>query len=280
MERKKLIRIAIFVLIIIAGLIIAENSIRGVGYLVENKKEKDKLKEQENIYINSEEYKKKEMLEGIVSDFVKLLNSNSIDALYDLIDLDYRDYKFQNKKELFEDYIKSYINNNSKITLQTHQKINGKYLCRLLSESNEELKSFVALIEPEEDNSYNVIFDNITSIEKMSEVYKGKTNIEYQLLYKVMAENVCSYTIEFSNPTKNSINYNYDTIKLRDTYGNSFFVDTNNLKISIEPGEKIRENIVFYDNRIHDFPKTYFDIALKDVNENINYISIYLGTSI
>lgn len=276
MEKKKLIRVAIFIVSIIVMLILVENSIKGIGNLIENKKENHKSKEKEQIYLNSEEYKETVMLEKIVSDVVELLNNNEIDKIYNLIDADYKDFKFENKKVLFEKYIKEYINVDSKITLQTYEKISGRYVCRLLSEHDGKLKSFLALIIPNENSDiYSIIFDNITSIEKENKSIE-KNNIKCEILYNVTAKQTLTYTVEFTNLGKSNVDYACENVAVKDTFGRTFESQIKDFKISLKPGERKRENITFYNGSIHSFPKTMLEFNLKNKNNEELKFDMYI----
>lgn len=279
MERKKLIRIAIITIIVIIILIIVENSIRGIGSLVEKNRINKELEEKKEIYQNSEEYKETVMLEGVVADFVELLKNNDIDALYNLIDTNYKDYKYQNKKELFEEYIKQYVNSNSNISLLTYEKISGRYVCRLLSENGENIKSFVVLIKPE-NGLYTLIFDNITSIEKVSKGVKNQNDLECNVLFNVTAKQVSLYTLEFVNLSGKEMNYTIENVTIRDTYGNEFKATFDNKKIELKSDEKERKDVVFNSSEIHKFPKTILDIEMNNGKGKIDNIKILLKSDI
>ena len=274
MERKNLIRLAKFIGIILLIVIIVENSIRGIGNVIERKKIKDKEDENTQKYQNSEEYRETVMLEGIVADFMELLNSNDLEKLFDKIDVNYKDYKFQNDIEKFKEYIKNYVNIDSKITLQTYDEVNGGYLCRLLSEYDEKFKSFVVLINKKEEN-YSLIFENITEIKKVNKSW-SIDGLECNIIYNTRLENTKVITMAFINTTSQNINYTYTGSKLRDTRYNIFNSNVAEFKIELKPGESIRKDIVFYNSQIHLFPKVLYEINFKNQNGIQKDLTMYV----
>ena len=280
MSRKKLIRLAIFIIGVIVVLIVVENSIRGIGNLVEERKEQKEYEEKRKQYESSEEYKEEQMLVGVVADFSELLKNKDIDTLYDLIDENYKDYKFQNQKEIFAKYIEKYLKDDVELSLQTYEMLNGKYYCSILSTDSEGISSFVALIDPNEDNSsYTVIFDNISNIEKINKKYINSMNIECNVIYKVTAEKTCIYTAEFTNLNESDINYTIERISLINTKGNGFSATTDDTNIILKSGEKTRKNLVFYASGIHSFPVTRLIVDLKDTNGQVQTMDIYMDSS-
>ena len=268
MERKKLIIIATFIVIIIVSIII-ENFIRGIGRIIENSKESKIEQQQIENYKETEEYKETVKLEGIVGDVVELLNDRDFDILYSLLDSNYKDYKFQNNKGIFDEYIKEYINEGSKVILQTYERINDKYVCRLLSENRGKFKSFLVLIGiNESDNSYNIIFDDITSIKEENKSME-LDNLKYDIKYIVTAKSTLIYTIEFTNLSNKDINYKLNSVSIRDTSFNEFITEEKNLDISLKPGELVRKNLTFYSGKVHKFPKVSLDFHINGMVVNM-----------
>lgn len=276
MERKNLIRLAKFIGIIILVIIIIENSIRGIGKLIENKKEKDNEEKKLELYQNSVEYKETIMLEGVIANLEELLNNNDIEKIYALLDVNYREYKFKNDIENFKEYIKKYVNSESKITFQTYEKVSGGYLCRLLSEYDDNIKSLVVLINKENDENYTIIFDNINNIQK-EEKSVNLNGLECNILYTITAKKTLVYSLEFINNSKNNINYTIKEGRLRDTAYNIFLANIEeSVKLELKPNESIRKDFVFYNDEVHMYPKTYFDINLKNSTGHEENINIFM----
>lgn len=277
MEREKLIRLAKFIGIILLIVIIVENSIKGIGNALEKKKIKDKEEEKIQNYQNSDEYKETVMLESVISDFVEVLNSNDIEKLYNLIDLNYKEYKFQNDIEKFKEHISTYVNKDSKISLQSYNLVNGGYLCRLLSENDENLKTFMVLIDKKESTEeYSIIFDNITEIKKIDNS-QNIDGLECNILYNITLDKTLVYAMEFTNTTSQNIAYTYLNAELRDTDYNIFRSNTKEFKINLKPGESIRKDIVFYNEQIHMLPKRFYIINFKNQSNLEKNLTIYVG---
>lgn len=277
MSRKKLIRLALLVIIAIVSLIILENSIRGIKNFAEEKKEQKIEEENSEKYESSEEYKEEQLLTGIVGEFAELLKNKDVDKLYSLIEENYKDYKYQNSKEAFEKHMEKYMKNDVNLSLQTYEIKNNRYYCRILSESEEGVSTFVALIKPTPDNtSYTVIFDNISSITKMEKTYKDSSNIECNVIYKVTAEKTCIYTIEFVNSNNKEINYSLNSATIINSKGESYSSKVEDKSINLRPGENIRKNLVINASGVHSYPVTSLIIDIKDENGKVKSMQVYM----
>lgn len=278
MEKKQLIKIAKIIIIVMIVIIIVENSIRGIGNFVEDKKEEKKEQKQDEKYKDSTEYKETKSLEGVVADVEELLKSNDIDALYSLLDENYRDYKFQNKKENFEEYIKEYVNNEAEITLQTYKKVNKKFICTLLSKYNENISTFKVMINnPDDKENLSIVFDTITSISKNGKKIDSK-GLRYEFVYIVTASGKLTYTIEFTNLSeKDAVNYIVTDILLSDSADNKFKITPQNMSIALAPGESVRYNLQFEGQEVNSFEKDFLTLKYKDANGNEIEENLYVS---
>ena len=269
LKRKKLLAIAGVVIVLIVSLIVVENSIKGINNALENKDQTLNLEEQKKLYENSKEYKEELKLTGIIYDFQKLLAEKNLGKIYDLIDEDYKDYKFQNNREKFDDYMSSYILDDAELSLQTYQKVNGRYVCRVLANNGEVYNSFIVLICPSDDEtSYTLIFDNISSIKK-KDLTITRDNLKINVLYAVSAENTLVYLVEYTNTGKKDIRYEYENVNLKDSNDNTFTTTSKQESITLKPGESTRQELVFYADNVHLYSKSFLSIAFKGISSEI-----------
>lgn len=277
MERKKLIRLAFIVIAGIVVLVTAEIVIRALNDVAVEKKKISELEDERKKYESTPKYEEEVFLEGVVADFMELLNSGDVDSLYEVLNEDYRDYKFNNNKEEFSSHINKYLKDNAELTLQTYENVNGKYLCRILSYENELYSSFQVLItQNEQDGAYDIIFDDITSIKKMSNKSQKKENIQYTVLYKVIAEGACSYTVEYKNIGNEDINYTYEDVTLSNSRGYSYSFDASSLALSLKPGETKREEYIFSGKGLNLYSNTTLGLTFKENGTNKLEFSIHL----
>lgn len=268
MDRKKLIRLAFLIVMGIILLVVAEITIRALNDVSVEKKKIKEEEEERKKYENTTKYEEEVFLEGIIADFMVLLNSGDVDAIYELLNIEYRDYKFNNDKEKFNIYIKQYLKEDAELTLQTYENVNGKYLCRILCYENGLYSSFQVLINKDKENdNYDLIFDNMESIKKISNISQTKDNIHYTVLYKVIADGACSYTIEYKNIGNKDINYTYGDVILSNSRGNKYSFNAKNLSLSLKPGETKREEYVFSGKGLSLYDNTTLELTF---NENGN----------
>lgn len=265
LEKKKLIRLAVIVMVAILALVIVENIIRGVSNVVVEREKESMRKEEQEIYESSDKYAEEVMVEGIVSDFVKLLNNKDVEVLYNLIDADYKDYKFNNDKESFSTHISEYMGENAEFELQTYEKFSGRYKCRILSKNDGIYSSFQVLITRDETTgSYSLIFDTFDSIEKIDQVIVKNGNVEGNVLYKITANGICAYTIEYKNIGTKDINYSFEKVVLNNTSLYEYSADVTDLSISLKPGETIRKEHIFNGNGLNLYDNTVLNVTLCD----------------
>ena len=276
MDKKKLIRLSLIVLTCIIILVIAEVIIHAVINAETERKRLAELEKERENYEATPKYEEEVFLDSVVADFMQLLNSKDIDAIYDVIDEDYKDYKFNNNKELFIEYINPYLGSDAEFSMQTYEKFSGKYLCRILSYSNEEYSSFQVLITPKGD-SYSIALDNIVSIEKIHGISQEKDNILATVLYKVTANGACSYTVEYKNVGEKDINYTHENVTLKNTRGYEYKFDANKSLISLKKGETIRKEYIFSGKGINFYYNTNLNITFSDLKNNIHNIYLYLA---
>lgn len=256
MNRKKLIIFALIIILLIAILINVGDSSK------DTKKENVQI---ENIqYEDTEEHKEEIKLTGVINGLQTLLNEKNLDKLYELIDEDYRDYKFENKKELFDDYMNSYFSDDAELSLQTYEKVSNTYICRILSHVKDEYKSFPIIIKEEKDGLYSIILDDISHIDKKDISQTNTKGLEASILYYIAKDDTAIYLIEYANKSKEQITYELEEASLYDSYGYSYYAKTNLETIQLKAGEKVRQELYFNDKEIHSYVKMDLELNFKD----------------
>ena len=164
--------------------------------------------------------------------------------------------------------------------LQTYEKFSGRYKCRILSKINGVYSSFQVLItQNESDGSYSLIFDEIDSIEKIEKILDKKDNIACNVLYKVTADDICAYTVEYRNIGAKDINYTYENVILRNTRLKEYNSDISDLSISLKPGETVREEFSFTGEGLNLYSNTVLSITLNNSKSEKCYLMLSLGES-
>lgn len=280
MERKKLIRVALIILITIIALIIVEVSIRGIHTGIKSYKEYIEKREDEEAILETTEYKEEKYLENVVATVGKMLNEKDTDALYELTNEEYRDYKFQNNKEEFSKFISNYFTSGeAKYEFQSYENEYGRYVCRMLAFYNGTYNSYKLLVKPKEDEKYDIILDEIDALSKSKENLRMDGNLQYSLKYTGIKQGYFFYVIEFENTSKNNLEYVYDSVVLRNSYGNSYNSNATGSKLNLVPGVKTRCEFLFYGKNIGLYDHTKLEMNLKDSNGNSREITVYLENS-
>lgn len=278
MDRKKLIRTAVIIFIIIASLIALEVSIRGINTAINNHKEAKENEKNEEIYKDTEEYKEEKFLENVISEFGKLMNEKNVDSLYELMNEDYMDFRFNNSKDEFTKYISKYFpSGEAEYELQTYDNLYGRYLCRFLCFDDSNYVSYKLLVTPKAENTYDVIFDTFDTLTKLNGSISKKENMEYSLLYMVKQDSKYLYMVELENVGKDALEYQYENVILNNTRGYTYYFNTGNEKITLKPGEKLRCQYVFDGEEIGLYDHVSIDINLIEVStgQKIN-IPVYI----
>lgn len=277
MERKKLIRLALIICIAIIALITFELSIRGVQTGINKYKDYVKEKKEEEARKETTEYKEEMYLENVVAEVGKLLNEKNIDALYELTNDEYIDYKFQNSKEEFSKYISNYFKSGeAEYEFQSYENEYGRYACRMLASYNETYTSYKMLVKPKTEGKYDIILDNIDSLNRVKENSKNNGNLQYSLKYTGIKQGKYLYILEIENISQDTLEYSYDSVSLKNSYGNSYNFNVDGLKLSLLPGVKTRCEFLFSGKDIGLYEHTRIDINLKDSRGLSKSISLYL----
>lgn len=277
MEKKKLIRIGLIALALMIGLIIFENTIRGTKNLISDIKEKREGEERKETYEQSAEYQKEVELNNCFSEIVKLLEEKNTDKLYELLNDNYKDYKFENSKEKFEEYMQKYMTVDAKLTLQDYEQSGNTYRCRVLRENaSGEYTSFaMSVIMITGESKYQVLFDNIVTLEKTN-IKLSKGGIECNILYKATSNGVLNYNIEYKNVGKTDISFECLSIVVSDEHSGQYTAQNQQETITLKPGETKRQNAVFMKDDVNMFTKKHIVIQLKDSNQEIIELSKYI----
>lgn len=267
MDRKKLIRLASIVFIVIVALVVLEVSIRGINTAIVDYKEKKENKKNEEIYKNTEEYKEEMFLKNVVTKFGELLNKKDIDSLYELMNEDYKNYKFNGDKEKFTKYIEKYFpSGENEYELQTYENLYGRYLCRFLTFDKSNYASYKLIVTPKENNMYDVMFDSIDTLTKLKGNISQKENINYSLLYMAKQDGKYMYMVEFENKEASEKEYQYESVVLKNTRGDTYVFNVEGRKITLKPAEKTRCEYVFDGEKIGLYDHASININLVETS--------------
>ena len=266
MENKKLVKIAVGIAICIVFLIIVEVGIKSINMTVTERIEENKKEEIKKEYEETPEYKEQLYIEGVVKECMELLNSKNLDEIYSKINVEYKDYKFNNDKTLFENYIQKYLKDEATLELQKYERYKDKYICDIASYSNDESVTFLILITKNElDDTYDLIFDEIYGLEKIDLISQDKNNIKANLIYEVMYAEAISYVIEYENVSQKDKTYILDAGKMYNTRGLEYISEIERESISLKAGEKVRVEYIFSGEGINVFTKTNMTLGIKEV---------------
>lgn len=271
MDRKKLIKIAVIILIVIFALAILEISIRGINTAVNEYKNAKNEQKNEEIYKNSEEYKEEQLLEKVVSEFGKLLNKKDVDSIYELLNEDYKEYKFAGNKEEFERYISKYFpSGEAEYELQTHDNLYGRYRCRFLMINNANYVSYKLLVTPKADNTYDIIFDDFDTLTKKDNILSQKGDVKYSLKYVIKNGEKYIYVVEFENVGKATLEYNNESVVLTNTKGNTYQFKPSDKNLTLKPNEKVKCEYTFAGEYIGLYNHDSIKINLQESTSNIS----------
>ena len=279
MDRKKSIRLASIVFIVIVTLIVLEVSIRGINTAIVDYKEKKENQKNEEIYKNTEEYKEEIFLENVVTKFGELLNKRDIDSLYELVNEDYKNYRFNGDKEKFAKYIEKYFpSGENEYELQTYENLYGRYLCRFLTFDKSNYASYKLIVTPKKNDTYDVMFDGIDTLTKLNGNISQKGNINYSLLYMAKQDGKYMYMVELENKEASEKEYQYESVVLKNTRGDTYVFNVEGRKITLKPAEKTRCEYVFDGEKIglYDHASINIDLIETSTGRKLN-IPVYIN---
>ena len=270
MERKKLIIIACILIVLMIGLMLLEASRHGNHMILEGVSQAIADWKIARDYEHSDEYKEEKKLEGVVHEVEELLKSSNINTLYELTNPIYLEYKFENDKKLFTEYMSKYIGENIELDFQSYQKKGNMYACTLISRSEGKSSTLYVLIIPEneEETKYTLIFENLNKLSKETlEVSSNELGIKSRIKFVATASKTLILVVENENISNSEINYQYDSVSLLDTSSHSYELSTiKGQRITIRPGEKTRETYRFMNNNIFQYPKNSLKITFSDTD--------------
>ena len=268
MEKKTILKILIILFFVLLVLIVIEKTMRGTNRVLVGIGQKYTEWKQEKDYLKSEEYQEEKKIEGILDEVEALLQTSDLDVLYSLTNPLYLEYKFENDRNLFDEYMKRFVGENITIEFQSYEKRADMYACSVISSQEEESKVWYLLIIPknEEETEYSLIFENLNGISRVNlEATNDDLHLKSKIKFVATAPKSLIFVIENENVGTTDINYEYSNATLLDTSNHSFSLNSlKGNKISIKPGEKTRETFRFMDNSIFYYPKKRMSISFTD----------------
>lgn len=218
--KKKIGMYLLIVLVIFFALIALEVSIRGIGQLFSNVRENMQKKKEENVYQSSEEYQIDTFLESSVKDIISLLKSENYESLYTSLDKVFIDYRSLDNVNIFQEYLKEYIPSLLDARLIEWKQSDNRYICTIAIDGEGSSYTRIFLISQLSDGTYNVIFDNVLNIEKISNTYfQGTSLFEFNIKYILQSNSSDIYVIDVSNRSSEKISGSFQKTTLRKSNG-------------------------------------------------------------
>jgi hypothetical protein len=154
----------------------------------------------------------KDVLNDFILSVISEIRNKNYDKIYDILDTDYRDYKFSNKDDL-KKYLDELVKDNTKVELINYEKTGFKYLClvRFVTDDKYDTRQFV-LIEKYVGN-YTLLFEDIIHIQKNT-AFKNRPEMEVKFKYILTYSTYKTLVLNIKNNSSKEILIPYDDINV------------------------------------------------------------------
>jgi hypothetical protein len=154
----------------------------------------------------------KDVLNDFILSVISEIRNKNYDKIYDILDTDYRDYKFSNKDD-FKKYLDDLVKDNTKVELINYEKTGFKYLClvRFVTDDKYDTRQFV-LIEKYVGN-YTLLFEDIIHIQKKT-AFKNRPEMEVKFKYILTYSTNKTLVLNIKNNSSKEILIPYDDINV------------------------------------------------------------------
>lgn len=199
MDKRKIIKIFFVIVGLFIAMAIAEISIRSIGTTIQefsNKKETEK--QQQELY-NSEPSVEKRQIEKFVDDVYSALEEQKYEVVYNLLNPKYRDCVFENELENFKSFVQEKLFLGGQHNIAEITKWSGRYIVIVRVNEGENYKTQTCAVEVIDENTYHIMFDGITKLQKTSDTIMANNNIMYELKYYYETPNVGVLALEVTN---------------------------------------------------------------------------------
>lgn len=213
MDKKKIIKWAVIVLLIIIVLIFVEITVRALSKVkVETIKGENLIKEKEK---ELEIQKEQEQIDITIETIITIIKNKEYDKLYSQLNAVYKEYAFPTF-ELFDKYMSErFSKDNIVISYLSNEKIGNRIIYSISYKVESESKTNIQYISISGfDNNYNIIF------EAVNEIVKGEQRIENEnvlcnYLYELKYKDSNLQVIEIVNSTGKNITVPADGVKIQ-----------------------------------------------------------------
>lgn len=213
MDKKKIAKIVLIIIGVFIAMAIAEILIKNIGTAIQEfSEEKEAEKEQQEIY-NSEDSVQARQIEKFVDDVYEALENKKYEVVYNLLSPTYKDCFFENNLENFKSFAqeKLFLGENHNI-VECAKKF-GNYRVLVGVTRDNVYKTQICTVEIIDENTYNIMFSNLTKLIKLTDTSKLTDNIKYELKYYYETSNSCAIALKVTN-----ISDKDTTIEMSDVY--------------------------------------------------------------
>ncbi|MBQ8298949.1 MAG: hypothetical protein IJX99_03650 [Clostridia bacterium] len=217
-ELKPQVKILLIIILIILGAIVIENVINLFFNVTEEIKTKHEIKKEQEIYMSTPEYAEEQKIEACVKTAIEYLSSGDYEALYNVIDPDYKEYMQIDSVDKFKEVLATYMNGADSVKLLDYGKQNDRYLCDVIFTSGDNVFSKRLLVKQLENEEFYIILDDIYNIEKFNGRFRVfDDTIDYNLVYRVNRGSTNTYVMDVTNYTNKDMVGSYKNTYLMKT---------------------------------------------------------------
>lgn len=272
-------RVFLIVFLVVAILILSENLIRLIARVSEQTVVKIDDKKQEEIYQSTQEYQDEVYIENSIEKAIALLRNEDYEGLYNVLDKEYAVAMDIDSSEALRVYLLEYFGTPTNIELIEFEDVNERFICTVNVELQDEVVQKIMLVTPKEDDSFSLIFDNVSLILN----YNGakataSTKLKYELISKITREGDYICTFEMTNNTNKTLEGSLENMFVVKTNRKKYYpLNAEDLKdIVLAPGETkfLRYRIDTSTNTYLGDDRVEFIFVEKNGTENSDTIII------
>lgn len=272
-------RVFLIVFLVVAILILSENLIRLIARVSEQTVVKIDDKKKEEIYQSTQEYQDEVYIENSIEKAIALLRNEDYEGLYNVLDKEYAVAMDIDSSEALRVYLLEYFGTPTNIELIEFEDVNERFICTVNVELQDEVAQKIMLVTPKEDDSFSLIFDNVSLILN----YNGakataSTKLKYELISKITREGDYICTFEMTNNTNKTLEGSLENMFVVKTNRKKYYpLNAEDLKdIVLAPGETkfLRYRIDTSTNTYLGDDRVEFIFVEKNGTENSDTIII------
>ncbi|MBQ6860933.1 MAG: hypothetical protein IJO08_04745 [Clostridia bacterium] len=272
-------RVFLIVFLVVAILILSENLIRLIARVSEQTVVKIDDKKKEEIYQSTQEYQDEVYIENSIEKAIALLRNEDYEGLYNVLDKEYAVAMDIDSSEALRVYLLEYFGTPTNIELIEFEDVNERFICTVNVELQDEVVQKIMLVTPKEDDSFSLIFDNVSLILN----YNGakataSTKLKYELISKITREGDYICTFEMTNNTNKTLEGSLENMFVVKTNRKKYYpLNAEDLKdIVLAPGETkfLRYRIDTSTNTYLGDDRVEFIFVEKNGTENSDTIII------